>query len=85
MLDSGCTSHMTGGKDLVKELRPNYNQTTVSFGNDAKSKVLGFGKVVVAPDVTLVDVILVKTLGYNLLSIRALGKMGFASLLIMIL
>ena len=39
---------------------------------------MGFGKVVVAPDVTLVDVMLVKTLGYNLLSVRALGKMGFA-------
>ena len=78
MLESGCTNHITGGKDLVKELRPNYNQTTVSFGNDAKSKVLGFGKVVVAPDVTLVDVMLVKTLGYNLLSVSALGKMGFA-------
>ena len=51
MLDSGATNHMTGGKDLVKELRPNYNHTTVSFGNDAKSKVLGFGKVVVAHDV----------------------------------
>ena len=78
VLDSGATNHMTGGKDLVKELRPNYNHTTVSFGNDAKSKVLGFGKVVVAHDVTLVDVMLVKTLGYNLLSVRALGKMGFA-------
>ena len=78
VLDSGATNHMTGGKDLVKELRPNYNHTTVSFGNDAKSKVLGFGKVVVAHDVTLVDVMLVKTLGYNLLSVHALGKMGFA-------
>ena len=68
---------MTGGKDLVKKLRPNYNNTTVSFGNKAISQVLGFGKVVVAPDVTLVDVMLVKTLGYNLLSVRALGKMGF--------
>ena len=78
MLDSGCTSHMTRGKDIFKELRPNYNNTTVSFGNDAISKVLGFGKVVVAHDVTLVDVMLVKTLGYNLLSVRALSKMGFA-------
>ena len=78
MLDSECTSHITGGKDIVKELRPNYNNTTVSFGNKAISEVLGFGKVVVAPDVTLVDVMLVKTLGYNLLSVRALGKMGFA-------
>ena len=78
MLDSGATNYMTGGKKLVKELRPNYHNTTVYFGNDAISQVLGFGKVIVAHDVTLVDVILVKTLGYNLLSVCALGKMGFA-------
>ena len=78
VLDSGATHHMTGGKELVKELRPNYHNTTVSFGNDAISEVLGFGKVVIAHDITLVDVMLVKTLGYNLLSVHALGKMGFA-------
>ena len=32
----------------------------------------------VAHDISLVDVMLVETLGYNLLSVRALGKMGFA-------
>ncbi|KAK1619699.1 hypothetical protein QYE76_025216, partial [Lolium multiflorum] len=78
VLDSGCTSHMTGGKNLVKELRPNINNITVSFGDNSTSEVLGFGKVVVAHNITLVDVMLVKTLGYNLLSISALGKMGFA-------
>ena len=78
VLDSGATNHMTGGKELDKELRPNYNNTTVSFGNDAISQVLGFGKVAVAHDITLIDVMLVKTLGYNLLSVCALGKMGFA-------
>ncbi|KAK1619716.1 hypothetical protein QYE76_025233 [Lolium multiflorum] len=78
VLDSGCTSHMTGGKNLVKELRPNINDITVSFGDNSTSEVLGFGKVVVAHNITLVDVMLVKTLGYNLLSVSALGKMGFA-------
>ena len=39
---------------------------------------MGFDKVVVAHDITIVDVMLVETLGYNLLSVRALGKMGFA-------
>jgi hypothetical protein len=39
---------------------------------------LGLGKVVVTPNVSLVDVLLVETLGYNLLSIHALTKMGFA-------
>ncbi|KAK1627926.1 hypothetical protein QYE76_002241 [Lolium multiflorum] len=78
VLDSECTSHMTGGKNLVKELRPNTNHITVSFGDNSTSEVLGFGKVVVAHNITLVDVMLVKTLGYNLLSVSALGKMGFA-------
>ncbi|KAK1683797.1 hypothetical protein QYE76_044645 [Lolium multiflorum] len=78
VFDSGCTSHMTGGKNLVKELRPNINNITVSFGDNSTSEVLGFGKVVVAHNITLVDVMLVKTLGNNLLSVSALGKMGFA-------
>src|SRR4051812_34904630 len=69
---------MTGGKELVNELRPNYHNTTVSFGNDEISQVLGFGNVVIAHDITLVDAMLVKNLGYNLLSVHALGKMGFA-------
>ena len=78
MLDSGCTSHMTGSKKIITAMRPNYTNITVSYGDKSKSKVLGLGKVVVAPDVSLVDVMLVETLGYNLLSVRALGKMGFA-------
>ncbi|KAK1678745.1 hypothetical protein QYE76_039593, partial [Lolium multiflorum] len=78
VLDSGCTSHMTGGKNLVKELRPNINNITVSFGDNSTSEVMGFGKVVVAHNITLVDAMLVKTLGYNFLSVSALGKMGFA-------
>ncbi|KAM0916349.1 hypothetical protein ACQ4PT_010232 [Festuca glaucescens] len=78
VLDSGCTSHMTGGKDLVTELKPNLDKVTVTFGDNSKSEVLGLGKVVVAHNITLVDVMLVKTLGYNLLPVYALGKMGFA-------
>ncbi|KAK1648336.1 hypothetical protein QYE76_066141 [Lolium multiflorum] len=38
VLDSGCTSHMTGGKNLVKELRPNINHITVSFGDNSTSE-----------------------------------------------
>jgi hypothetical protein len=43
-----------------------------------QSEVLGLGKVVVTPDISLVDVMLVETLAYNLLSDCALGNMGFA-------
>ena len=78
MLDSGCTSHMTGSRSIITEMRPNVDQITVSYGDKSKSQVLGLGKVVVAPDISLVNVMLVETLGYNLMSVRALGKMGFA-------
>src|SRR4051812_6186956 len=69
---------MTGSKEIITEMRPNLDNITVSYGDKSKSQVLGLGKVVVAHDITLVDVMLVETLGYNLLSVRALGKMGFA-------
>jgi hypothetical protein len=69
---------MTGSKEIMTELRTSTNEATVTFGDRSKSKVTGLGKVVVAKDVTLVNVMLVETLGYNLLSVHALNKMGFA-------
>jgi hypothetical protein len=69
---------MTGSKKIMTEMRPNINNITITYGDMSQSEVLGLGKVVVAPDISLVDVMLVETLGYNLLSVCALGKMGFA-------
>ena len=77
MIDSGCTSHMTGSKEIMTELGPNINQASVSYGDKSKVEVKGLGKVVVAKDITLVNVMLVESLGYNLMSVRALNKMNF--------
>ena len=66
---------MTGSKEIMTELRPNTNQSTVTYGDKSKAKVSGLGKVVVARDITLVNVMLVESLGYNLMSVRALNKM----------
>ena len=60
------------------EMWHNHDRITISYDDKSNSEVLGLGKVVVAHDISLVDVMLVETLGYNLLSVRALGKMGFA-------
>ena len=63
----------------MTELKPNLNLMQPSpMETSLQSKVLGLGKVVVTPDISLVDVMLVETLGYNLLSVRALANMGFA-------
>ena len=57
---------MTGSKKLVTEMIPNHDENlTVSFGNNSHSKVFGLGKVAIAKDVSLVNVMLVETLGYN--------------------
>jgi hypothetical protein len=76
---------MTGSRKIITEMRHHVDNVTVSYGDISQSKVLGLGKVVVAPDISLVNVMLVEILDYNLLLVRALGKLGFPSLLIMIL
>ena len=64
---------MTGSKEIMTELNTKVNLSNVTYGDKSTSKVLGLGKVVVTPDVKLVDVMLVETLGYNLMSVRALS------------
>jgi len=68
---------MSGSKELVVDLRPCPSSSSVTFGNGEKSQVLGLGKVVVTPDLSVVDVMLVKTLSYNLLSVRQLAFICF--------
>jgi hypothetical protein len=68
---------MTRSRKIITEMRHDVDNITVSYGDMPQSKVLGLGKMVVAPDISLINVMLVETLGYNLLSICALGKMGF--------
>jgi hypothetical protein len=70
---------MTRSKNIVKYLRPNTLNVTLSYGDKSSSKVLGFSKVIITPDVSLVNVMLVETIGYNLLSVRQLSTMGFAT------
>ena len=77
MVDSGATSHMTGSKDIVVDLEPSHS--TVSYGDNTRAKVLGLGKVVVTPDISLVNVLLVETLGYNLLSVHQIARMGLCT------
>jgi hypothetical protein len=62
LLDSGATSHMTGSKELLVEMRPNNSNTNVSYGDKSSFKVLGFTKVIVTLDVSLVNVMLIETI-----------------------
>jgi hypothetical protein len=50
---------MIGSNKIMTEMRPNVNNITITYGDMSQSEVLGLGKVVVAPDISLVDVMLV--------------------------
>ena len=71
---------MTGSKDLVVDVHKIPSMpTNVEWGDASSSKVLGLGKVVISHDLTIEKVMLVESLAYNLLSVRQLAIMGFAT------
>ena len=71
---------MTGDKDMFCELAKNDGPCKyVTFEDNSKGKVLGLGKVAISNDSSIQNVMLVESLGYNLLSVSILAD--FLSLL----
>ena len=71
---------MTGSKDLVVDVHKIPSMpTNVEWGDASYSKVLGRGKAVISHDLTIKKVMLVESLAFNLLSVRQLALMGFAT------
>ena len=73
VLDSGCTNHMTGDKNLLMDapLSPSHLKHVI-FADKGKSQVLGLGKVAISKDRHMDKVMLVGSLGYNLMSVSML-------------
>ena len=71
---------MTGGKELLDQFIEDVNRTSyITFGDNSKGKVLGYGKVAITKGMSLENVMLVESLGYNLLSINNLANIGYDS------
>ncbi|KAJ9544362.1 hypothetical protein OSB04_024069 [Centaurea solstitialis] len=66
-LDSGCSKHMTGRKELLSNYREKYGGS-VKFGNNELSPVVGHGDIV-CKDITINNVAHVEGLNHNLFSI----------------
>jgi hypothetical protein len=66
-------------------MRPNVDNVIVSYGDMSQSEVLGLGKVVVAPDISIVDVILLRLLAIIYFQFLHLERWALPSSLIMIL
>ena len=74
-LDSGCSRHMTGNKDLFTSLKEK-DGGNVNFGDNSKGKVVGIGSIGNS-SICINDVLYVEGLKHNLLSISQLCDKGF--------
>ena len=77
MIDFGCSRHMTGDRRWFSSLTQVMNKEYITFGDNGKGRVLSEGVVEVNDRVRLKCVSLVKSLGFNLLSVSQLLDEGF--------
>ena len=60
MLDSGCTNHMTGEKNMFTSFKPNHDLSeNIVFGDNGKGEVLGLDKIAISNDYSISNVLLV--------------------------
>ncbi|KAK1616788.1 hypothetical protein QYE76_022305, partial [Lolium multiflorum] len=53
VFDSGCTNHMTGGRGVLDQFIEDINKkSSITFGDNSKGKVLGYGKVAISKDLS---------------------------------
>jgi hypothetical protein len=78
IIDSGCTNHMTGEKEMFTSYVKNKDsQDSIIFGDGNQGKVKGLGKIDISSEHSISNVFLVESLGYNLLSVSQLCNMGY--------
>ena len=75
-MDSGCSRHMTGDPNIFLNLKKK-DGGEVTFGDNAKGKVIGIGKVGTPNSTCIDDVLLVSGLKHNLLSVSQLCDKGY--------
>jgi hypothetical protein len=69
---------MTGEKSMFTSFQPNENTSErIVFGDNSKGEILGLGKIAISNDNSISNVLLVDSLGYNLLSVSQLCEMGY--------
>jgi len=74
-VDSGCSRHMTGVDKYLEDVRP-YASNYVNFCDDAKGKIIGIGNLIKDGLPRLDNMVLVKGLTVNLISISQLCDQG---------
>jgi hypothetical protein len=69
---------MTGERRMFTSFEKNKcERDCITFGNNSQGQVLGFGKIEIAMEYSISKVLLVESLGYNLLSVSQLCEMAY--------
>ena len=76
ILDSGCSRHMTGNPEILNDIIYK-DGGLVNFGDNSKGYVIGIGNVGNSGTPIISNVLLVKNLQHNLLSISQLCDKGY--------
>jgi hypothetical protein len=75
-IDSGCSKHVIGDKDRFVIVKKE-NNGSASFGNDNSTKIIGKGTINLGSKDTIAEnVLLVKNMKYNLLSVSQMCNHG---------
>ena len=79
MLDSGYTQHMTGDSRMFNSINSNDDNgiDSITFGDNSKGKVKGLGKIAISNDLSIINVLLVESLNFNLLSMAQFCDLRF--------
>jgi hypothetical protein len=77
VIDCRCTNHMTREGSMFESLKESDGDHYSTFAGNQKGKVLGTGNIDLNLKFSLSKVLLVESLGYNLLSISQLCASGF--------
>ena len=78
MLDSGCINHMIRERSMFSSytLKMDSNEN-ILFGDNSKGDVIGLDKVAITLEHSIINVLHVDSLSYNLLSVSQLCEMGY--------
>jgi hypothetical protein len=69
---------MTREKNMFTSFQPNQVACErIVFGDNSKGDILGLGKIAISNDNSILNVLLVDSLGYNLLSVSQLCEKGY--------
>nr|KAJ0222410.1 hypothetical protein LSAT_V11C200064640 [Lactuca sativa] len=67
-IDSGCSKHMTGNRNYLRDFKPIQTNQDVTFGNNMKAKIKGYGNITNG-NFTIKKVAFVNDLKHNLISV----------------